>query len=33
MCIYQKENGIPPCCIHECDGCMWHEEEEEEEQP
>ena len=29
MCNYEKENGKPPCCTHECDGCVWHEEEED----
>lgn len=26
MCTYQDANGKPPCCTHDCDGCVWHEE-------
>jgi hypothetical protein len=29
MCTYQKENGRPPCCTHDCEGCMWHEPDNE----
>ena len=32
MCNYQKVNGKEPCCIHECDLCMWHDEDEEEQE-
>lgn len=31
MCTYQRENGKAPCCTHDCDGCVWHEEDEDEE--
>lgn len=23
-CTYEKENGKPPTCTHECKGCMWN---------
>ena len=29
VCTYQKENGKLPCCTHDCDGCIWHEEYEQ----
>ena len=28
MCTYEKTNGKAPCCTHQCDGCMWYEEDE-----
>lgn len=27
MCTYQDANGKPPCCTHDCDGCVWHKED------
>lgn len=30
MCRYVKEYGTAPYCTHECNGCVWHEEDEEE---
>ena len=31
MCTYYKENKEIPCCTHSCSGCVWHEEDEEDE--
>ena len=31
MCTYEKENGKQPCCTHECEGCVWHESDENED--
>ena len=31
-CTYQKENGKPPCCTHDCEGCVWYEVYEDEEE-
>ena len=31
MCTYQKENGKEPCCTHDCEGCMWNDKDEDEE--
>ena len=28
MCNYYKENGEVPVCTHDCEECMWHEEDE-----
>lgn len=22
-------DGKPPCCTHECDGCVWNDDDEE----
>ena len=31
MCIYMKYNeGKPPCCTHECNGCLWNDEDNDE---
>lgn len=30
MCTYYKENGKIPSCTHDCNGCMFHEQEETE---
>lgn len=27
MCKYYTENGKPPCCTHDCNGCVWHSED------
>ena len=32
MCTYYKWNGKVPCCTHSCDGCVWHEEDEDDEE-
>lgn len=32
MCTYYDVNGIMPCCTHDCQGCMWHEEEGEDDE-
>lgn len=32
MCTYQKENGKTPCCTHDCDGCVWNQTSENEEE-
>lgn len=29
MCGYVKEYGTAPCCTHDCNGCVWYEDEEE----
>lgn len=29
MCNYYKVIGTIPFCVHDCDGCMFHEEDEE----
>lgn len=29
MCTYLEVNDEIPNCTHECEGCMWHEEQEE----
>ena len=31
MCTYYQKYGIIPCCTHDCDGCMFHEETEDGE--
>lgn len=31
MCIYYKENGKIPCCTHQCEGCVWYEKPEEDD--
>lgn len=28
MCTYEAENGKSPCCTHDCNGCVWHVDEE-----
>ena len=31
-CVYANWNdGSPPCCTHDCDGCIWYAEDESEE--
>lgn len=31
-CIYANWNdGNPPCCTYECDGCVWNDDNETEE--
>ena len=30
MCNYYKKTGEIPFCLHDCDGCMFHEEDEED---
>jgi hypothetical protein len=30
MCIYEKANGKAPCCTHDCNGCVWWQECEDE---
>ena len=31
-CVYAKyHDDRPPCCTHECDGCLWCDEVEAEE--
>ena len=31
-CVYANwHEGNPPCCTHECDGCVWNDDEEVEE--
>lgn len=31
-CVYGKWNdGKQPCCTHECNGCLWSDDEETEE--
>lgn len=31
-CVYAKyHDDRPPCCTHECDGCLWCDEVETEE--
>lgn len=32
MCTYYDSNGKAPCCTHDCDGCMWYEEEDDDEE-
>ena len=27
MCNYFKENNKMPCCTHDCDGCIWFEDD------
>ncbi len=29
VCAYLRENGRSPCCTHDCNGCMWYEEQED----
>ena len=32
-CTFPKYNGgLVPCCTHECEGCFWADEDDEEEQ-
>lgn len=28
MCTYQKTNGEPPWCTHDCNGCVWWRDDE-----
>lgn len=31
-CVYARyHDDRPPCCTHECDGCLWYDEVEVEE--
>ena len=31
-CVYASFNdGKPPCCTHDCDGCLWCDEDGVEE--
>lgn len=31
-CVYENwHDGYPPCCTHECDGCVWNDKEEGED--
>lgn len=31
-CVYANwHEGNPPCCTHECDGCVWNDDKEAEE--
>lgn len=32
MCTYQRENGKAPCCTYDCNGCMWYEKDEDEDE-
>lgn len=32
MCTYFNNNGKAPCCTHDCEGCIWHEEEDDDEE-
>lgn len=32
MCTYYDNNGKAPCCTHDCKGCMWYEEEDDDEE-
>lgn len=31
MCNYPVENGKAPCCKHDCEGCVWYREDDDEE--
>ena len=31
MCTYYKEYGKVPCCTHQCEGCVWFEEPEDDD--
>lgn len=31
MCTYYQVNGEAPCCTHDCDGCIFHEADENDE--
>lgn len=31
-CVYARDHDDrPPCCTHDCDGCLWCDEDEAEE--
>lgn len=32
MCNYPVENGKVPCCTHDCEGCVWHRDDDDEEE-
>lgn len=32
MCTYEAENGKSPCCTHDCNGCVWHVDEENDDE-
>ena len=30
-CVYANwHDGTPPCCTHDCEGCVWCDEDEAE---
>ena len=30
-CVYSNwHDGNPPCCTHDCEGCVWNDDEEAE---
>lgn len=30
MCTYYDNNGKAPCCTHDCQRCIWNEEDKDE---
>ena len=32
MCNHEKENGKPPVCTHDCNGCIFHEKDDTSEE-